>query len=215
MYIINRIKSSYRRKKLYSKWQSLNNHNYTFLDLLPINEAFFDQVIVGNMTYGPIYAPWSGNPKEKLVIGSYCSIGSGTKFIMGSEHKYDVITTYPFKVKLLGEEYEAVTKGPIILGDDVWIGEDALILSGVNIGQGAIIAARSVVVKDIEPYSIVGGNPAKEIKKRFSDNIIEKLIQGLRLNDLNNVNIRNKINYLYQKIDENNVDEILEEMYER
>ena len=95
-----------------------------------------------------------------------------------ADHAVDRISTFPFKVKCLETaEYEAVSKGDIIVDDDVWIGQNAVILSGVHIGQGAVVAAGAVVSKDVPPYAVVGGVPAKVIKYRFSQEIIDELMK--------------------------------------
>ena len=112
-----------------------------------------------------------------MVIGSYCSIAEGVQFLLGGEHEVHTISTYPFKVKVFGYKSEAGTKGSIIVKDDVWIGTNAIICSGVTIGQGAIVAAGAVVTKNVEPYAIVGGNPAKVIKYRFDEGIRNKLLE--------------------------------------
>lgn len=122
---------------------------------------------------------------DKLTIGKFCSIASGTRFIMGpANHRISSVTTYPFHV--FGGEWEKNTpshlsqlpfKGDIIIGNDVWIGRESIIMPGVKIGDGAIIAAYSVVVKDIPSYGVAGGNPAKLIKKRFDDELIELLLK--------------------------------------
>ena len=122
---------------------------------------------------------------DKLIIGKFCSIASGTKFIMGSgNHRLGSVTTYPFNV--FGGSWQENTpdhmsqlpfKGDIVIGNDVWIGRESIIMPGVKIGDGAIIAAYSVVTKDVEPYSVVGGNPACFIKKRFNDELIELLLE--------------------------------------
>jgi virginiamycin A acetyltransferase len=123
---------------------------------------------------------------DKLIIGKFCAIARDAKFIMnGANHKINAFTTYPFS--LFGNGWEKVTpemkdlpiKGDTIIGNDVWIGYDALIMPGVNIGNGAIIASRAVVVNNVEPYSVVGGNPAKLIKKRFKEEIID-ILQSAR-----------------------------------
>jgi virginiamycin A acetyltransferase len=118
--------------------------------------------------------------KVKLVLGKFCAIASETRFIMTGDHKLDAITTYPFPIFGHGWEsafnvYDLPVKGDIIVGNDVWFGYDSLIMNGVTIGNGAIIAARSVVVKDVPPYAIVAGNPAKVVKMRFDDKTIERL----------------------------------------
>jgi len=120
---------------------------------------------------------------DKLIIGKFCMIASDVKFIMnGANHLTNSLTTYPFAIfgngwenAMEGKTYPQ--KGDINIGNDVWIGYNATIMAGVNIGDGAIIATNSTVTKDVEPYTIVGGNPAKEIKKRFSENIITKLLE--------------------------------------
>ena len=122
---------------------------------------------------------------DKLIIGKFCSIASGTKFIMGSaNHRLGSVTTYPFNVfggswqeNTLDHMSQLPFKGDIVIGNDVWIGRESIIMPGVKIGDGAIIAAYSVVTKDVEPYSVVGGNPARFIKKRFNDELIELLLE--------------------------------------
>ena len=122
---------------------------------------------------------------DKLIIGKFCSIACGAKFLFASaNHTLESLSTYPFPIFF--EEWNLdkknITsawdnKGDIVIGNDVWIGYEAVILSGVRIGDGAIVGARSVVTKDIPPYTIVGGVPAKTIKKRFDDDMIIKLQQ--------------------------------------
>ncbi len=120
---------------------------------------------------------------DRLIIGKFCSIACGAKFIFNcANHTLKSLSTYTFP--LFFEEWdlpksEVATawdnKGDIVIGNDVWIGYDAVIMAGVTIGDGAIIATRAVVTKDVEPYSIVGGIPAKEIRKRFSSDIVARL----------------------------------------
>ena len=120
---------------------------------------------------------------DRLVIGKFCSIGPGTTFIMnGANHRMDG-STYPFN--LFGNGWEQFTptlndlplKGDTVIGNDVWIGRDVIMMPGVNIGDGAIIGAESVVTKDVNPYTVVGGNPACLIKNRFSDNKINEFLK--------------------------------------
>ena len=114
-----------------------------------------------------------------LIIGSFCSIAPDVQILLGGEHKIKWITTYPFNIFRNIEEITGhpATKGDVNIGNDVWIGMDSLILSGVNIGDGAIVGARTIVTKDIPPYAIVAGNPARIIRKRFDDEIINQLLQ--------------------------------------
>ena len=123
--------------------------------------------------------------RDKLKIGKFCSIACGTKFLFNSaNHALDSLSTYPFP--LFFEEWnlekEKVTeawdnRGDIVIGNDVWIGYEAVILSGVTIGDGAIIGTRAVVTKDVPPYTIVGGVPAKPIRKRFDEKVIKELLK--------------------------------------
>lgn len=120
---------------------------------------------------------------DKLVIGKFCMIASDVTFIMnGGNHLHNAASTYPFAIfggdwasAMEGKEYPS--KGDTIVGNDVWIGYGATIMPGVTIGDGAVIATKSVVTADVAPYTIVGGNPATKIKKRFTDNDIEKLLE--------------------------------------
>lgn len=116
----------------------------------------------------------------KLKIGRFCSIAPEVTILLGGEHHHDWVSSYPFSLSF--EEAKGLpgypmTKGDVTIGSDVWIGYDALILSGVKIGDGAVIAARSVVAKDVEPYTIVGGIPAKRLRYRFSEPVIQSLLE--------------------------------------
>ncbi|MFC3199598.1 Vat family streptogramin A O-acetyltransferase [Parapedobacter deserti] len=120
---------------------------------------------------------------DKLIIGKFCMIASGVRFIMnGANHKMDGITAYPFNI--FGKDWKRVEpelsdlpfKGDTVIGNDVWIGSSATIMPGVKVGDGAIIATNATVTKDVAPYTIVGGNPAREIKKRFSTEKIAELL---------------------------------------
>lgn len=165
--IIDKIKLYLFRKK----WRSENSHNTT----VAANMFNENAVEIGNGTYGAIRVLNWGEG-EKLKIGHYCSIAQEVMFVLNADHYTKNISTYPFKVKCLGEPLEGVSKGNIIVEDDVWIGYRSVIMSGVHIGQGAIIAAGAVVTKDVPPYAIVGGVPAKVIKYRFDSKMIEELI---------------------------------------
>lgn len=118
---------------------------------------------------------------DKLIIGKFCQIATGVKFIMnGANHGQQGFTTFPFKV--FGHEFADLpllsdNKGDTIIGNDVWIGNDVTFMPGVKVGDGAIIASKSVVTRNVAPYSIVGGNPANLIKQRFDDHIIDKLLK--------------------------------------
>lgn len=136
-------------------------------------------VEVGDFTYGiPNVQTWGEN--AKLHIGKFCSIGKNVQIMMGGEHHTEWCTTYPFNV-LMGDYFGASerltkTKGDVWIGNDVWIGQDAKILSGVRIGDGAVIGAGAVVTKNVRPYEIVGGVPAKVIRLRFDPDDIHTLL---------------------------------------
>ncbi len=120
---------------------------------------------------------------DKLIIGKFCMIASGASFIMnGANHLTDAITAYPFAIFGNGWEHAMdgksyPSKGDVVIGNDVWIGHNATIMAGVTVGNGSIIAAHAIVTKDVPPYTIVGGNPAKEIRKRFDQVTIDQLQQ--------------------------------------
>ena len=137
---------------------------------------------IGDHTYGlPRIMRW--DDKTKLHIGKFCSIAEDVTIILGGNHRSDWVTTYPFNVinlffpNAVGIEGHPATKGDITIGNDVWIGNGATILSGITIGDGAIIGARAVVASDVPPYSIVVGNPAQVIRKRFDDESIQALLK--------------------------------------
>ena len=150
-------------------------------------------IVVGDYTYYDDFedtANFEKNVKylfdfnnDQLIIGNFCMIASNVKFIMnGANHLTDTISSYPFSLfgngwqeAMKGKEYP--NKGNIVVGNDVWIGYNATIMAGVTIGDGAIIAANATVVKNVEPYTIVGGNPAKIIRKRFSEKHIKLLLE--------------------------------------
>lgn len=120
---------------------------------------------------------------DKLIIGKFCALARGVRFIMnGANHKISGFSTFPFYI--FGNGWESVmpqsgdmpNKGDTLIGNDVWLGYDVLVMPGVKIGDGAIVAARSVVVNDVPAYSVVGGNPAKVIRQRFSEEVVNELL---------------------------------------
>lgn len=140
-------------------------------------------VSVGRFTYGVenvTIKQWGEG--ASLRIGSFCSIASSIEVFLGGNHRTDWITTFPFGHifcdELGGTDIRGhpATKGDVTIGDDVWIGHGVTILSGVSIGSGAVLAAKAVICKDVAPYEIVGGNPAKLLKKRFDDQIVDLML---------------------------------------
>jgi acetyltransferase-like isoleucine patch superfamily enzyme len=137
---------------------------------------------IGKYSYGQQHISVIKDPTANLKIGKFCSIADNITIYLGRNHRTDWITTYPFGHthtdvfnKFDGKGHPS-TNGDVIIGNDVWIASHVTIMSGVKIGDGSVIASYSHVVKDVEPYSIVGGNPAKFIKYRFNQEIIKKLL---------------------------------------
>lgn len=146
--------------------------DYTYYDDPEDSEQFERNVLY--------HFPFIG---DKLIIGKFCALSRGIKFIMnGANHKMSGFSTYPFEIfgkgweKVMPRSQDYPFKGDTIIGNDVWIGYEVTIMPGIKIGDGAIIAAKSVVTKDVPPYTIVGGNPAHIIRQRFSDETINTLL---------------------------------------
>lgn len=136
--------------------------------------------VIGDYSYGKPNVRFP-HPDSNLIIGNFCSISSDVNIFLGGNHRIDWVSTYPFNdIPDFSEHCKDLkghpsTKGNVIIGNDVWIGFGATIMSGVTLGNGSVIAARSVITKNVGPYEIWAGNPAKFIKKRFSDSEIEYL----------------------------------------
>ncbi|MBP3507332.1 MAG: CatB-related O-acetyltransferase [Lachnospiraceae bacterium] len=179
--------------------------------LIPVNLFDINIVDVGKYSYGPlnIQSHGPGMDGVQVKIGNFVSIADGVKFLVKMEHRLHTISTYPFNHYIMHNPEYAGSKGPIIVGDDVWIGHGALVLSGVTIGKGAVVAAGSVVTKNVDPYAIVGGVPAKVISYRHSLKIREKLDE-FDYSVLSSSVIANNIHILYEDLTEENVDEIID-----
>ena len=202
--MFNKMKVFIKFQVMKLKWHVKNKNNYTY----PKHLCDINKINIGDYTYGGIDAESFGNPNARLDIGCFCSIAQNVRFILDGEHNYKKISTYPFAVRFLNQKTEALCKGPIIIGDDVWIGERVIVLSGVNIGQGAIIGAGSIVTKDVPPYAIFANN--KIIKYRFNNKIIE-ILKKIDFKKLTPETIMNKYDLLNINIeDEQNIEEKLQ-----
>ncbi len=197
--IVRSFIRDYKKVKFQKKWRRKNPHNETVAgNIFPI-----DIVSVGKGGYGLLnIQSLSSTSGERLTIGNYVSIAPGVLFILGGNHQVNTITSFPIYPKAVKPNpiLDAQSKGPITIEDEVWIGTNVIILSGVTIGKGAIIAAGAVVIKDVPPYALVGGNPAHIIKYRYSPEIID-IISSFYLTDLSKEQIVKNIDVLYKKIE--------------
>jgi len=205
--MIKKFLNKFKKKKIYK--------NYFLKDNLK-KEIESDLVEVGRWSYGkPNILRWDW--KSKLIIGNFCSLGPDIDFYIGGNHRLDWISTSPLPAPQFDSVFKKAkniknfnkSNGDIIIGHDVWIGGRTTILSGVKIGTGAVIAAGSVVVNDVGPYSVSGGNPNKEIGKRFNEDIIKKLLESewwnLTDNDIDHLSeylLSNNFEIFFNKVNE-------------
>ena len=197
--MIYNVKNRIKKYIFIKKWRKINRHNNT----TPITVFPLEFVSVGSYSYGflDVIIYNSVLNKNKLVIGNFVSIAGNVKFLLNENHQTHTFTTFPLKsfLKKIDCPEDALGKGSIVIEDEVWIGFGVIILSGVKIGKGSIIATGSVVTESVPPYTIVGGVPAKVIKPRFSDEISYRLLQ-LRLIDLPLHVIENNLEIFYRLI---------------
>lgn len=175
----------------------------------------YPQYKFGKGTYATNLKIFSWNEGALLSIGSYCSIADNVQIYLGGEHNTNWVTTYPFSSLWKAGAHipgHPKTKGDVTIGNDVWIAREAMIMSGVNIGDGAVIGARALVVNDVEPYTIAGGVPAREIKKRFDDKTIEKLLKvrwwnwdTMRIEKALPYLLSEEINFFLQAVDDGKI----------
>lgn len=192
--VVRQMTASRFRKQ----WRALNAHNQTV-----VGERTFpiQNVKVGRMTYGMIHVQsLFEQENEFLEIGNFVSIAPGVLFMLGVNHQLKTFTTFPLYSRYVERDpKDALVRGKIVVEDEVWIGTNAMIFSGVTIGRGAIIAAGAIVTKDVPPFAIVGGNPAKLIRYKLSDEIIQ-VISDIRLADMTDEEIVACMPLFYQEL---------------
>lgn len=203
--IIGHLINYIRLRLLQFRWMFRNKDNET----IPVSIFDLNLVSVGKFSYGKLDVVSFGD-RTRLFIGSYVSISEKVTFLLDVEHYSDRVSTYPFRVKLLHEcQFEAFSKGDIVIEDDVWIGYGATIMSGVHIGKGAIVAAGAVVTRSVPEYAIVGGIPARVIKYRFDENIRVKL-SDFSICDVQPRRIKENVEILYTPLLSDNIQGIIE-----
>lgn len=197
--VLRSITRLYLKNAFAKAWRDKNPHNLTEVG---DREFPLNAVSVGNNSYGMLHIQSLFEQEgEKLIIGHYVSVAPGVQFLLGVNHQTKTLTTFPLYSRLIEpSNKDALNNGPIVIEDEVWIGTDAIIMSGVTIGKGAMIAAGAVVTKNVPHYAVVGGVPAKLIRYKYSEEII-KILEPIYLNNLNKTFIINNIDIFYKEIE--------------
>lgn len=202
--VLRQLRKQYKIGELNKKWRKANLHNFTTINRL----CNINLITVGNYTYGQLLVH-DHKSKYILSIGNFCSIADDVHFFLAGNHSTDRVTTYPIKKNIFDGLPESLSDGNIIIEDDVWIGRGATIMSGVRIGKGAVVAAGAIVTKDVASYTIVGGVPAKVIKKRFSKDI-EDVVSRVDFSTMTKDNIEKKIELFYIDLTKESVENVKE-----
>ena len=195
--ILRTIFRQYAFVRFQKAWRKRNAHNRT----VAMTTFPMECVEVGNGTYGELHILSYFPEVEKLAIGNYVSMAPDVRFILSGNHQIQTLFTYPI-LSTLGKAHhpkDTLSKGPIIVEDEAWIGYGAIILSGVTLGKGCIVAAGSVVTRSIPPYAIAGGNPARVIRYRLPEEIIP-VVKDICLNNLSQKQIATYIDDLYRPL---------------
>lgn len=209
-FLVKNIQNEIKLAQFKSKWRKNNEHNLT----VPVNIFPMEKVKVGKYTYGNLNCFFYGtnDNREFISIGNSCSLANGVKFLAGGEHKTNALSMFPYEQKYINKEIlQSDTKGRINVEDEAWIGRDAIILSGVTIGKGSVVGAGSVVTKDIPPYCIAAGVPARVIKYRFDDKT-RKALYNLNYSEFNLEYIAENIQLFESEPTDINIQEIIAEL---
>ena len=205
-YILQEYKEYKNYKKFSRKVRELNPKT----NIIPTEIISLENISFGKYSYGNPLIIRYGNIGEGLEIGNYVSIAKDVVILLGGAHNLNTFTTFPLKAIILNKD-EGMTTQKIIIEDDVWIGYGVKILSGVKIGKGAVIGAGAVVTKNLEPYGIYAGVPAKLIRYRFPKEIREKLLE-IDFKNLENIDIDKNIELFYDKLTQENLNKIIVEL---
>ena len=190
----------------------LERHRYLWFAQNPANETSAvnrfrrSHVTVGEYSYGPLFVV-DGSGPGRLTIGAYCSIAEGVTFVLNGDHPLDRLMTFPLRAFVLGDDEPVLTRGDINVEDDVWIGHGATVLSGVRLGRGSVVAAGSVVTRDVEDYDIVAGAPARRLRERVSKDLHPRL-RDVDVRALSTAFVRENLALLETRLD----DEVLNEI---
>ncbi|WP_051671533.1 CatB-related O-acetyltransferase [Oribacterium sp. P6A1] len=193
-----------RLLKFQETWRKMNLGNGTKAgNVFPVKV-----VSVGDHTYGTLNVHYYKQENEGLYIGRYCSIADDVHFFLGGEHNYKNLSSFPFKNRITKNKIaEAISKGPITIGDDVWIGSRVIVLSGTTIGQGAVIGAGSVVAGEVPPYAIFARD--RILKYRFTEEIRSRLC-SFDFSKLNWEELEKYFDLLYTELNNENYEEVME-----
>ncbi|WP_296002930.1 glycosyltransferase [Rugamonas sp.] len=191
-------------------WRALNTHNATTL-ARTAEHIDFQRVRVGRMSAGELRIITDGPGHASLSIGSFCSIAGDVQFLAGATAAHDGVSTFPLMARYFGEHAEAAAAAALVVGDDVRIGQRSMILSGVTIGQGAVVAPGSVVSADVAPYTIVGGNPAGVVGRRYDAAVVQKMLR-LDYSKVSDAAILAHHDLLRQPLTIDNVDAIIDRL---
>ncbi len=197
--LLRTLARSLRLRRLQKQWRRRNAHNATVLcEPFPL-----DIVTVGRGSYGELHVMSHYPETERLVIGDYVSIAPDVHILLGGNHQTRTLFTYPIRSRVIGGHCaeDARTRGTVTIGDEVWIGYGATILSGVTVGRGAVVAAKAVVTRDVPPFAVVGGNPARIIRYRLPQETVA-LLDGLRLADIPEQQWGSLLEGLYTPVDD-------------